>query len=521
MSIDSNNNKWIFRGNDLRSSLVVFLVALPLCLGIALASNAPLSAGIISGILGGIVVGFLGGSPVSVSGPAAGLTVIVFGAIAELGSFQVFTSAVVLCGVIQLAMGVLRAGELGNFFPTSVIKGMLAAIGITLILKQVPHAVGWDSDFMGDSSFGSVEGQNTFSDLINSLGAIHLGALTISLTSLGIMLCWDKVLSKKIPFLKNIPSALVAVCIAVFLNNIIFVHNSNLILGAEHLVNLPFEGGLQSFINAISFPDINAFGKLSTWKVAITLAIVASIETLLSLDAADKIDPLHRTSHKNKELRAQGVGNIICGILGALPMTAVIVRTSANVASGGTSRISAILHGAWLLLAVILFPSLLTKIPLSVLASILILVGWKLTSLDVIRQQIKYGKEQFIPFAVTIVAIVFTDLLVGIAIGLVVGLFSVIKTNYHSSVVKMELDENILIRFSKDVSFLHKSIVRLMFRELPDGSKVILDGSRSVYVDYDILDLIQEFLASAPNRDIQVTLKKSRLALCDLFKEES
>lgn len=507
------------KSNDVRSSIVVFLVALPLCLGIALASNAPLAAGIISGIIGGLVIGALGGSAVSVSGPAAGLTVIVAAAISELGGMPAFAMAVVLAGVMQFLFGYFKAGELGNFFPASVVKGMLAAIGLILVLKQLPHAFGWDADYMGDESFGTMEGSNTFTDILNGLERFHSGATIIALLSVGIMLTWDKILIKKIPKLALFPSALVAVLVGVFMNELLFVGYPYLIIEADHLVNLPFSGGVGSFFSSFTLPDWTAITNVATWKVAATLAIVASLETLLSLDAAEKIDPLKRTSHKNKELRAQGVGNLLAGLVGALPMTAVIVRTSANVTGGGLQRTSAFLHGLWLLLAVILVPNLLNRIPLSVLAAVLILVGWKLATPKLFKQQWKMGMAQFVPFFVTVVTILFTDLLVGIAVGFVVGLFFVLRSNNHSSVTIVSDEDHVLMRFYKDVSFLQKPRIRALLRDLPDNTQIVIDGSRSVHVDHDIVELVQDFVESAPARNINVRLQKSPLALCALFKE--
>lgn len=507
------------KSNDIRSSIVVFLVALPLCLGIALASNAPLSAGIISGIIGGMIVGSLGGSHVSVSGPAAGLTVIVAAAISELGGMPAFALAVFLAGVMQFLMGYFKAGELGNFFPASVVKGMLAAIGLILILKQMPHAFGWDADYMGDESFGTVDGANTFTDILNGLKRFHSGATTVALLSVGLMLLWDKILIKKFPKMALFPSALAAVLVGVALNELIFVGYPYLIIEKEHLVQLPFTGGLGSFLNGFMLPDWSAITNPITWKVAATLAIVASLETLLSLDAADKLDPLKRTSRKNKELRAQGVGNLLAGLVGALPMTAVIVRTSANVTGGALQRTSAILHGLWLLLAVILVPDLLNRIPLSVLAAVLILVGWKLATPTLFKQQWKMGLAQFVPFFVTVVTILFTDLLVGITVGFFVGIFFVLRSSNHSSVTIVKQDDHVLIRFYKDVSFLQKPHIRALLRDLPDNTQIVIDGSRSVHVDHDIVELVQDFVLSAPARNINVKLQKSSLALCALFKE--
>jgi len=508
------------KSNDIRSSVVVFLVALPLCLGIALASGAPLAAGIIAGIIGGVVVGLLGGSEVSVSGPAAGLTTIVAAAIAELGGMPGFSTALVIAGVLQFAMGYFHAGELGNYFPASVIKGMLAAIGLILILKQLPHAVGWDADFMGDESFGTVEGRNTLTDLLQGFERFHAGATLIALFSVGLMLLWDKVLVKKFPRLSLFPSALAAVVSGVAINELLFTGNSTFFITTDHLVQLPFEGGIQSFFAGFMLPDWSAVANPKTWKVAVTLAIVASLESLLSLDAADKIDPLKRSSLKNKELRAQGVGNFLSGLVGALPMTAVIVRTSANVTGGALTKMSAILHGLWLLLAVILAPHILNRIPLSVLAAVLILVGWKLSAPKLFKEQWRLGKAQFIPFVVTVAAILLTDLLIGIGVGFLVGIFFVLKSNSHSAVTVVAHDKTqLLIRFSKDVSFLQKPRVRALLRGVADGSSVVIDGSRSIHIDRDIEELVEDFMCSATNRNISVTLQKSSLALSPMFKE--
>lgn len=506
------------QASDIRASIVVFLVALPLCLGIALASNAPLSSGILAGIIGGMVIGILGGSDVSVSGPAAGLTVIVASAIAQLGGFPAFTAAVVLAGLIQLALGFLKAGELGNFFPASVIKGMLAAIGLILILKQIPHAVGWDHDYMGDESFDVVGGENTFSELLNGWNRLHWGATTVALVALVIMLVWDKILIKKFPKLSLIPSALLAVIVSVILNELVLSQSAEFAIEATHLVQLPFTGGLQSFFDGINVPDLRLLQEVAVWKFAFTIAIVASLETLLSLDAAEKIDPLKRVSRKNKELRAQGLGNLLSGLVGGLPMTAVIVRTSANVTGGGLHRTSSFFHGVWLLLAMILFPTLLNRIPLAALAAVLLLVGYKLCSPGLVKQQWKQGVAQFVPFVITVIAIMFTDLLVGITVGLFVGLIFVLRSNSHSSILKIELDGQVLIRFCKDVSFLQKNRLRAILRDMPDESRVVIDGSRSVQVDHDIVELVEDFMLSAPSRNINVKLQKSPLALCEMFK---
>jgi MFS superfamily sulfate permease-like transporter len=508
------------KSNDIRSSVVVFLVALPLCLGIALASGAPLASGIISGIIGGIVIGIFGGSQVSVSGPAAGLATIVAAAILELNGMPAFSMAILLAGLMQLAMGVFKAGELGNYFPASVIKGMLAAIGLILILKQLPHAFGWDADYMGDESFGSLEGRNTFTDILIGLRRFHNGATVVGLGSIALMLFWDKYLTKKVPRISLFPSALAAVLFGVILNEFVLLHFEHYRIESEHLVQLPFTGGVGSLLASLSLPDWSAMSNFATWKVAITIAIVASLESLLSLDAADKIDPLKRTSMKNKELRAQGIGNFLAGLCGALPMTAVIVRTSANVTGGALTNRSAILHGVWLLLAVILAPHLLNRIPLASLAAVLILVGWKLSAPKLFKEQWKLGMAQFIPFTITVVAIILTDLLVGIGIGFLVGIIFVLKSSSRSAVTVVEHNNNqMLIRFSKDVSFLQKPRVRALLRGVANGTHVVIDGSRSIHIDRDIEELIEDFMHSAAGRDINVQLQKSSLALSAMFKE--
>jgi MFS superfamily sulfate permease-like transporter len=505
--------------SDLRSSIVVFLVALPLCLGIALASGAPLAAGIMAGIIGGIVVGAFSGSAVSVSGPAAGLTVIVAGAITELGGMPAFGAALLLAGVLQVIMGFCRAGELGNFFPAAVIKGMLAAIGLILILKQLPHAVGWDADYMGDESFGSVSGENTFSGLMHAWERLHFGATTVALVGISLMLLWDKVLIKKFPRLSIFPSALLAVLVGVLLNRYAFMGSPDWEIEASHLVQLPFEGGFASFAGSMILPDFSALANPVTWRVALTLAIVASLETLLSLDAADKLDPLKRLSKKDRELRAQGIGNTLSALVGGLPMTAVIVRTSANIAGGGLHRTSAIFHGLWLLAAVVAFPNVLNYIPLSALAAVLLLVGWKLTSPKLFKLEWSKGYAQFVPFVVTIIAILFTDLLMGIGIGLMVGLVFVLFANSRSSILQINQEGTTLVRFCKDVSFLQKARLRGILEDLPDNSHIVIDGSRSIYVDNDIEELVEDFVESAPGRNIHVRLQKSSLALSPLFKE--
>ena len=513
-----NSNSWKV---DVRASLVVFLVALPLCLGIALASNAPLAAGLYAGIIGGIVVGSLSGSPVSVSGPAAGLTVIVVSAIGDLGSFEAFTLAVFIGGLFQLLFGVFRLGKIGDYFPTSVIKGMLAAIGLILILKQIPHAVGYDVDFMGDESFAQLDGENTFTDIVLAFNWLHWGAVVLAFMSLGLMILWDKLATLGNQFFKLIPGALVAVVLGVVFNELFKSIMPELVLGKEHLVQLPFNGGAADFFAGMRLPSWQFLTNPKVYQVALTLAIVGSLESLLSIDAADKIHDVGESTSKNRELFAQGVGNAVSGFIGGLPITAVIVRTSANVNAGAQTRLSAILHGVWLTLCVILIPEVLNRIPLSVLAAVLLLVGYKLAKPSLFKQMYKKGMNQFIPFVSTILAILFTDLLVGIICGICVGFIFVFRANIHKSIVVVKDEENILIRFHKDVSFLQKSALIKIFSEIPNDSKVIIDGSKKVWVDDDIAELVEDFKKRAPQQNITVTLKKSSLALSPIFKEES
>lgn len=500
---------------DFQSSVVVFLVALPLCLGIALASQAPMSSGLIAGIIGGIVVGSLSGSPISVSGPAAGLTVIVISSLQTLGSFDLFVTAVFLSGIFQILFGVFRGGVIGDYFPTSVIRGMLAAIGLILILKQFPHAVGYDADFMGDESFREQGGENTFTRLFKTLSMTHSGAMIISLVAFAIILGWERLAEKKYKFFQLIPGALIAVISGVVLGEL-FKAIPALALKPEQHVSLPLSGFSDS---KLFMPGASALLDVRVWIVGMTIALVGSLESLLSVDAADKLDRDGRVTDKNRELLAQGIGNSISGLLGGLPITAVIVRTSANANAGARTNLSAILHGIWLLVAVISIPSILNLIPLASLATILILVGYKLVKPKIIKEMYNRGWAQFIPFGVTILAILFTDLLTGIAIGMVVGFIFVFKTNLHKSVVMVKDQDLYLIRFYKDVSFLQKATIQKMLRSIPEGASVLIDGSNSVFVDNDIVDVIEEFTNKARNSGIEVSLKKSSLALSPLFKE--
>ncbi|MFK7894454.1 MAG: SulP family inorganic anion transporter [Myxococcota bacterium] len=488
------------------AGIVVFLVALPLCLGIALASGAPLFAGIVSGVVGGIVLAFFSGSELSVSGPAAGLTVIVAGAITSLGGFETFSVAVLLSGVIQLGLGFARAGVIGNFIPNSVIKGMLAAIGIVIILKQIPHALGNDRDFIGDDAFIQPDEMNTLSEILLSLSAPSAGALTVSALALAIMLLWERPFMKRQSWAALLPAPLVCVILCTLLNESFasWWPEAQLLAEQDHLVALPLIQSTNEFMSMFSAPDFSAALRSDVWVAAITIAIVGSVETLLCIEATDKLDPEKRISDTNRELRGQGIANFACGLLGGLPVTSVIVRSSANVYAGARTRLSTLVHGVVLLLAVVFLGSMLNRIPLAALATILIVVGYKLSSRAIIVEMWNKGWIQFIPFAVTLLAIVFTDLLTGIAIGLLVGLFFVLQSNYHAAITLVNQDDDYLLRFNKDASFIHKSELKRKLRRIPDHTRVIIDATKALYVDGDIYETVKEFETGTQYRDIVI-----------------
>ncbi len=500
-------NKFIKNlSSDVPSGLVVFLVALPLCLGIALASGAPLFSGIIAGIVGGIVVGALSGSQVSVSGPAAGLTVIVLNAITTLGTFESFLLAVVLAGIFQFILGLVNAGIIGHFFPSSVIKGMLTAIGLILILKQIPHALGDDRDYEGDEHFFQPDGENTFTEIALALQNIDTGALIISLISLCILIGWDKKAIKSQPWSKMIPGPLVAVVVGILINQLLYLkYFPSLFLGEKHLVSLPESESVSEFFSVFTFPDFSQIGNTQVWVVAATIAIIASLETLLSLDAADKLDPYKRIAPTNQELRAQGIGNFLSGLIGGLPVTAVIVRSTANISSGAKSKLSAIFHGILLISSVIFFPHVLNLIPLSALAAILLTVGYKLASPGVFKDQYQKGFNQFLPFVITVIAILLTDLLIGISIGIVIGLYYVLKANLHKAItVTKKSDSEYVVAFEKDVSFLNKAHLRISLREIPENATVTIDESHSIFIDRDIVETVEDFMTSSKTKGIKV-----------------
>jgi MFS superfamily sulfate permease-like transporter len=504
-----------FLKSDLLSGMVVFLVALPLCLGIAVASGAPPFAGIICGVIAGIVVGSLSSSNVSVSGPAAGLIAIILVAITDLG-YETFLVAVVIAGLIQLILGFAKAGTISSYFPTCVIEGMLVAIGIIIIKKEIPHAIGYDKAHEGDFfAFEKGSESGFFTEIINAINYAHLGAIIITVVSLAILIAFNK-----IPFLKKIkaiPGALIVVVVGIIINELFKSTGSTLAISQEHLVTLPTASSFSEFIGQFTTPDFSGFMDSKVWIVGATIAIVASIETLLCLEAGDKMDPLKRFSSANTELKAQGIGNILSGLIGGLPMTSVIVRTSANVNAGAKTKLSAIAHGIFLMLAVLAIPALLNKIPMACLAAILIMIGLRLASPKVFKHMWHTGKYQFVPFIVTVIAVVLTDLLKGVSIGLAVSIIFILKGNmklaYFFKKKEHHEGETIHIDLAQEVSFLNKAAIKQTLAHLPKNSKVVIDAANTVYIDFDVLQLIRDFVNfGSKDKNISVSLRNFKRA---------
>lgn len=496
---------------DVPAGVVVFFVAVPLCLGIALASGAPLFSGLIAGIIGGLLVGALSGSPLGVSGPAAGLAVIVFDAIAKLGSYQAFLVAVVLAGLLQVLLGALRAGVLGYFFPSAVIKGMLAGIGLLIILKQIPHAVGWDPDPIGEMSFSQPDGENTLNELPLALHHVHRSAVLVAMLALAVLILWDKVLVRRGRFFQVVQGPLVAVAIGIAFQALAQRFFPGWALESEHLVSVPVARGLSEIGSLFTPPDWSALGNGAIYSTAVVMAIVASIETLLCVEATDKLDPHRRVTHKNRELLAQGAGNIASGLIGGLPVTQVIVRSSANIQSGGQTRLATIVHGLLLALFVFALPGVLNLIPLSVLAAILLVVGYKLAKPALFADMFRQGWTQFVPFFVTIVGMLFTDLLSGVLMGLGLALLVILTRSYRNALFLHyeEVDGSggpprIRMRLAEDVNFLNRGAIVRQLADIPDGARVTIDMSHCVSVDHDVLEAIEEFEKSAEERGIQL-----------------
>lgn len=493
--------------NDLTASVVVFLVALPLCLGVALASNAPLFSGIIAGVIGGIVVGLASRSHLSVSGPAAGLTAIVAGSLAMLPSFEAFLLAVVIAGVMQVVLGFAKAGVIGDFVPGNVIKGMLAAIGLILLINQFPHLLGDDSQFETDE--GAPRRGNIFSNFFYAFTNINSSAFIIGGLALLFNIVWEKFQKGKTGFIRFVPGPLLMVMLGVVMNQLFQTQNWLPALTGEHLVILPMANNPTEFFSLFTSPDWSQLGNSAVLTVAVTLALVASLETLLSIEAVDELDPYQRVTPTNRELKAQGLGNIVSGLLGGLPVTSVIVRSSANVNSGAKTKMSTIYHGTLLLLCVVFIPALLNQIPKSALAAVLIFTGYKLAKPSVFIGFYKKGWNQFLPFVGTILAILATDLLKGVLIGIGIAIIFIIRSNFKSAVVIRNDADKYLVRLRKDVSFFNKSILKQGLQKVPANSYIIIDVSSADFIDQDIIEIIEDFQKHAPLENIKVEIKKN------------
>lgn len=498
--------------SDLPASVIVFFVALPLCLGIALASGAPLFSGIIAGIVGGIVVGAASGSHLGVSGPAAGLAVIVFGAIATLGSWEAFLTALVIAGILQIAMGYMKAGFIAYFFPTSVITGLLTGIGLLIILKQIPHVLGYDKDFLGDQSFLQVGGENTFSAIVTALNSLSPEAIFISLISLMMLIFWDKVLIEKHRIFEIIQGPIVVVFFGILMTYLFQQGFYDFKLKPDQIVMLPEISGIFDLVNKLTFPDFSHLFNPDVYKIAIVLAVVASLETLLSVEAADKLDPYKRVTPTNRELKAQGLGNLVSGLIGGLPITQVVVRTSANISFGAKSKLSTILHGFFLLISVVSIISLINMIPLASLAAILIMVGYKLTKPSLFKWMYTLGWEQFLPFIVTIVVMLVTDLLTGVMFGLVASIFFTLHHSYRNAyymkdtVINQNGEDIHHIVLAQEVSFFNKANIIKTLEDIPANSKIIIDCSNSKSIAYDVVEYLTNYPTHAALKNITIEM---------------
>lgn len=496
---------------DLSASIVVFFVAMPLCLGIALASGAPLFAGIIAGIVGGIIVGTVSGSPLGVSGPAAGLAVIVFSAIATLGSWEAFLLSVVIAGVFQIIMGYLKLGIIAYYFPTSVIKGMLTGIGLIIILKQIPHALGYDADFEGDLAFKTVGDGNTLSNLVAALNFVTPGAVMISVVSLVLLILWDTVLIKKHRIFELIQGPVFVVVLGIVLNKLFQAGLLPFSLNSQQLVNIPVADSISDFFGQFTLPDFSHLTNPNVWLTAVVIAIIASLETLLCVEATDKLDPYKRITPTNRELKAQGLGNFVSGMIGGLPITQVIVRSSTNITFGGRTKLSAIFHGFFLLIAALLIPQVINMIPLATLACILFVVGYKLAKPSLFKAMYDLGWSQFVPFIATVVGIMFTDLLQGIMIGMMVAVFYILRGHYRNPYILHESKVNGIdvttIILAEEVSFLNKGSLLNTLKNLPDGANVVINASGTKQIDHDVIEVIRDFIINSKNKEIMVKVE--------------
>ncbi|MGD8606775.1 MAG: SulP family inorganic anion transporter [Myxococcales bacterium] len=493
-----------FLAEDVRAGIVVFLVAVPLCLGIALASGAPLFAGLISGICGGMVVTVLSGSRLGVSGPAAGLAVMVATGIEAMG-FEVYLLAVVFCGVVQLSAGFLKAGVIAHYFPSSVIKGMLAGIGVILILKQIPHALGYDASWEGELEFSQLDGRNTFTEIGQAFSALHPGAILTTIVSLGILIGWRHSSFQDKWLIKTLPAPLVVVAFGIGLSMSLASLAPAIAPPPEHLVAVPVSSSIGEFFSNFTKPDFSRWASLDVYTTGLTLALIASIETLLSVEATDNLDPQKRVTPTNRELKAQGIGNIVSGLLGGLPVTQVIVRSSANINSGGKTRLASFIHGVLLLICVAMIPELLNQIPLASLAAILLVIGYRLARVSLFQQMWREGFWQFLPFVVTVLGLVLTDLLTGIIMGMVVAFFEILIYNYQLDFYREETGPGrVKIRLTEHMTFLNKAALKRILREVPHGSELTIDMTSTRILDHDVREIIQDFAAHAETDGIDM-----------------
>ena len=507
MSIITRKTRFYFLSflkHDFKASITVFFVAIPLCLGISLASSAPLYSGLISGIVAGLVVGLISKSHISVSGPAAGLTAICAAAIIELGSIEVFFLSVAIAGLLQVMLGVFKLGGFTHFIPSTVIKGMLAAIGIILISKQVPLLLGYDkADFWTKELFNVFSLDHGFEHVKNIYTQSSAGAVVIAISSLGLLIAWKKTLAKKISFL---PTSFVLVLFGILMA-LLFKNIPALTLKESQFVKIP-----PDMFAEIKLPDYHSvFSNAAIWKNAVVICIVACLETLLSIEAVDKIDPYNRITPQNRELIAQGTGNFISGLLGGLPITAVIVRSSANAEAGARTKLSGIFHGLWIFIFAFFAAFLLNLIPYCVLAVILVRTGYNLAKPKMIRSVYKLGREQFMPFIVTVVAILFSDLLIGVGIGVAYAAYYIFKNTYKAGFTLQKKSEghsnHYYFRLAINVSFINKKKLKDELEKIPDYSIVDIDGTHSVYIDYDVIEVVNEFKAKAHHKHIELHLR--------------
>jgi MFS superfamily sulfate permease-like transporter len=491
--------------HDLPAGLSVFLVALPLCLGIALASGVPLYAGIISGVIGGIAASLISGSALAVSGPAAGLTTVVAGAIVLLGDYQTFLLAVIIAGIFQVLLGVFKLGTIANYFPSAVIKGMLAAIGIMLIVKQIPVALGYDqADFWSSGFLSFFQTKNVSARMQFFNAHTTRGAMVITIVSLFIMTLMQQKFARHLKF---IPAPLLVVVVAVLINMVFTKIAGAYSLKITQLVNIP-----SNVFSNISFPDFSKlFSSVELLKQGVIIGLLATLETLLCIEAIDKLDKRNRITPPNRELVAQGIGNMLCGVFGAIPITAVIVRGAANVDAGARTKLSSFTHGIFLLLSVLFIPFLLNKIPYAALAAILLVTGYNLTKPKLYRNMWSLGYKQFLPFVITIIVILLTDLLIGVSIGLLISAYFIIRNNFKAEYkiqkTKQHETEIFYIKLNSNVTFLNKVKLKSSLDQIPEYSVLTIDGSECNFIDYDILEIISEYSNKAHDKHIELHLK--------------